>query len=84
MLEWLFDEIDSSCGDGDAAWVVKNFDLTEVRNFVIDWMSKNAMSSWSVTEIREGCFDVFNGQESLLVTTDRGAVPIWSQCTIEV
>lgn len=85
LLDWLFDEIISSSGDGDAAWVVKDFDITEVRTFVLGWLRNNPMLDWQCSEIQEDrYFTVHRDQEVLTITLDEQDVPWCSQCTIRL
>jgi hypothetical protein len=85
LLDWLFDEIGSSGGDGDASWVVKYYDLVDLRQFVLEWMKTNAMIDWTCEEIKENRhFTVHRYQECLIVTLGEQDVPPWSQCTIHL
>lgn len=85
LLDWLFDEIIGAGGDGDAAWVVKHYDLADLRAHIIEWMKVNTMSDWTCEEIKENrYFTVHRHQEALIVTTNMQDVPSWSQCTIQL
>lgn len=84
LLDWLFDEISSAGGDGDAAWILCFYDLVDVRTFIVEWLKNNAMLDWKCSEIKDDHFTVGRHQECLLVTTDTKHVPPWSQCTVEL
>ena len=85
LLIWLFDEIEWSCGDGDAALLMKRYGLNEMRNLIIDFLDAEGMSDWTCSGIQEGSyFTVGHDQECLLVTTDEKKIPSWSQCTVKV
>lgn len=84
LLDWVLEEIMSSCGDGDTTIVLRMYSLEDFRTLVVEWI-KDRSIRWEVTEIKDDrCFSAGSLQEGLVVTTSRNDVPEWSQCTIEL
>ncbi len=86
LIDFLLSEVGSAGGDGDAAWVVKNFDIHNVREFINDeCLTDDYKRYWTLTEVLdEKRFFLSNHQEGLMITIDHTDVPSWSQCTITV
>lgn len=87
LVCWLLDEVNSSCGDGDAVWIVKTIPLDELRILVQDeCLNARSLRYWSISEVVEDQhgrrFSLTNGEEALVFTTTDHDVPSWSQCTI--
>jgi hypothetical protein len=87
LVGWLLSEVCFAGGDGDATWVVKNIELEQLREFVIDeCLSASEARYWTVHEIRidehGSRFSLANNQEALVFTTTERDVPPWSQCTV--
>lgn len=87
LIDFLLSEVLSAGGDGDAFWVVKNYTLESVREFVLDFcLTDTDKRYWSVGEIvtdKYGKrFSLSNHQEALIITTAAEYIPLWAQCVV--
>ena len=86
LLNWLLREVETAGGDGDAAWVVKGYDINDIHEFVTDTLSAvgGFGEGWQIGPVRDDAlFTVHRDpEECLLVTIRPSDVPSWSQCTI--
>lgn len=80
LLEWLFDEVISAGGDGDAFWYSKNFSVADLLPLV-EHVKKSKNLRWEL-KLDGPCIICHLGQQSLLITNEESVFPSWAQVKI--
>lgn len=84
LIEFIFDEVDSSSGDGDAIWYTKYYNIKDLYNLFIE-INNLKKFKWTLTWHDEHSFSLSIDQASILVTSSKNdfdARPIWQQLSI--
>lgn len=93
LLNFLFEGIRLSGGDGDGIWYSKYFWIDEIYKFILDHRSDNNLylpSSWEVTlrektETHEKHLYLGHGEEGLIITNSEQMFdnrPSWQEISI--
>ncbi|MEK6880703.1 MAG: hypothetical protein AABY22_13885 [Nanoarchaeota archaeon] len=85
LIDWLFNEVISSGGDGDALWYSKYFDVKDILNLIKEYNEK-LEHKWRIDfdETRK-LISWWDDQESVLITNNEEiykSAPSWSQCIV--
>jgi hypothetical protein len=84
LIDFLFNEVISSGGDGDALWYSHYYELDDIKPLLEEYNSKHNLN-W---EIKHDALDILNwgkDQEWITITTDKKVAdfaPDWAQIKI--
>lgn len=85
LLQWIHDEVCSSCGDGDAFWIVgKFYEIEDILELVKEINESLGKWKWEI-EYNEEKQEVSweKDQEWAIITKNPEFVPpAWAQCVI--
>lgn len=84
LLDFLYDEVRSAGGDGDAMLYLSYFDFDWVMEIVMHW-NANLEHRWNF--MRDGdIMTLYDNQEGIIITKDKNVYdnrPDWQQISIE-
>jgi hypothetical protein len=84
MIEFLFEEVASSGGDGDAFWYTKYFKLEQIHSII---KRINDEKDWPYSiALKEDRIDVIRSHESIEITNSEKrfrTFPSWAQIVIQ-
>ena len=85
LIDWLYQEVISAGGDGDALWYSKYFDVKDILKLVEEY-NETLRYKWKVSfdEDRK-LISWEDGQEGILITNNREIylnAPEWQQCIV--
>ena len=87
LLKWLVYEVKSACGDGDAIWYSKFYDINAILPLVEEL---NKEVEWNIDLVKMPCGREYISwglnQEAMLITNDESMWnerPSWQQCSIQ-
>jgi hypothetical protein len=83
LIDWIYDEVKSSGGDGDCLWYSEFYDVKDILVLVEGY---NEKLKWQVA-FDEGrkLISWWDGQEGILITNNEeiyNSRPSWQQCVI--
>ena len=84
LLDYLYHEVISSGGDGDALWYSKYYKISEILPLVHEY-NKTLSFPWEV-RIIDNCIEWGDYQEWVTITNDEEMYknsPTWQQCLIK-
>jgi hypothetical protein len=82
LLRWLINEVCSAGGDGDAIWIAKHINVSNILPIVIDINNEELDGRWKI-DANESDIILHNDQECLIITNNKDYdVSSWSQCTL--
>lgn len=84
LIDFLYEEVRSASGDGDAIWYSIFYDIKEIFPIIEEFNSKQKYP-WSNLELYDDDISWWNGQESILITNDKAKFdnrPNWQQCSV--
>jgi len=87
LLKWLVYEVKSACGDGDAIWYSKFYDINDIFPLVEEL---NKEVKWNSDLVKMPCGREYiywgANQEDIIITNDTRLWinrPSWQQCSIQ-
>ena len=81
LINWLYDEVISAGGDGDALWYSEYFHVDEILPLVKEL---NIKFKWEI-EKKDECISIGENQEWILITNNKiywDDAPSWQQVKI--
>lgn len=84
LIDWLFDEIVSAGGDGDAYWYSRYYSVKDLFVLVEEYIKKDKSFSWNL-ELKDDKISCWRDQECLVITnkeSDYLSFPTWGQVKI--
>lgn len=85
LLDFLYQEVMSAGGDGDAIWYTKLYDIADIRTIIIDYNRDNNLG-WDLDMIDDNTLNFGIGQEWITITNDFKTFnesPDWIQIKIQ-
>ena len=86
LLKWLYDEVVSAGGDGDAIWYSLLYDVRQLLP-IVEKLNKKVKWQIELKEKQDGRYIAWwNGQECILITNSEtmwNQRPSWQQCCIQ-
>lgn len=84
LIAWLYDEVKSAGGDGDALWYSRYFYVKDIFPLVQEFNSGHKYP-WQLA-LSDDRIDWWNGQESILITNNEELyknAPSWQQVLLK-
>ena len=85
LIEFLYKEVCSSGGDGDALWYSKHYSIEDLLECFKEYNDDNAIG-WKFADLSVNTFHWGNSQEWVTVTTSKelyDSSPDWQQIKIQ-
>lgn len=83
LIDWLYNEVKSAGGDGDALWYSKYYDTADLLPLVKEY-NEGLKRKWTI-DYTGGLIHWWNGQEGILITNKEEvykSAPSWQQCIV--
>lgn len=85
LIEWIWNEVKSAGGDGDALWYSKYYNIKDLFPLINEFNNSQSYS-FSVCELSDNEILWWDNQESIVITNDQKRwdnKPDWQQVSIE-
>ena len=85
LIDWLYKEVISSGGDGDALWYSKYYDVKDILILVKEY-NESLKFKWQISfDEAQQLISLYDNQESILITNNKDIYdsrPSWQQCVV--